>query len=740
MKSNLLYLQLTSPYPVFRRRGMSISFIAVVSLLLICYPGSGQDSVSQFGTSAYFTYKTPVIDGNVDSAFTQGTAFRNFRQVDLQIGQASGVKTEIFMMYDHENIYVAGILHQPKNEISTSAGKRDAMILADGDYITLIFDPLNNGNSANFFHINPSNGNMDGILSSNNWDFKWDAVFNSATKIFDDKWTFEFKLPLHSLSFQNKKEQTWGVLFMRQFAKRQDRSISWMMDKNNPFRIADFQKVSGFRNLRQKRTLVATPYYFSSYSKDLVTGRSVLSGKGGGEIRYRPIPSLTIIGTVNPDFAQIESDAVIINVSDVPVSYPERRPFFTESIDMYPGLAVNTRNIKDLKAGVKVRQVMNGFKYDVTWVNDKLSNNWGLANLRWSNNRTFHAEVIAGGRNDGKRTDYNVTTHLRGWAFKRRLTFYNWFGTINRPHHANEFETVTSVKWVTTEHDAGVWSHVKSPLYNPNIIGHNTLSNEININGWFYYTFYGKTSIIKKFIAGGKTDYFDLHSSRGNGYLTVVPGLRMLLHLGKAIGNSEFFFSYRAGVKNNFRYRNVAGVPLNMTYQDAFSRFVLVNQSRGSVNLQLTSDPTRRLGVSIKYNNSEVRRSRTDNMQVDLFWKLTANSNISYSLQYLKLYGSPWQERSSQVFHRLKAEHNFTERFNLRAIWQLNQAVFPILDAQQHSPVLNVTASWEYISGSFAYLVFNKFLQSNRLSGQPDWVKVVDDQVVVLKITKAVKI
>ena len=41
-------------------------------------------------------------------------------------------------------------------------------------------------------------------------------------------------------------------------------------------------------------------------------------------------PGLTLTGTVNPDFGQVEADPAVVNLSAFETFYQERRPFFVE--------------------------------------------------------------------------------------------------------------------------------------------------------------------------------------------------------------------------------------------------------------------------------------------------------------------------------------------------------------------------------------------------------------------------
>src|SRR5262249_44443538 len=46
-------------------------------------------------------------------------------------------------------------------------------------------------------------------------------------------------------------------------------------------------------------------------------------------------PGLTLAGTINPDFGQVEADPAIVNLSAYEVHLPERRPFFIEGDQIF---------------------------------------------------------------------------------------------------------------------------------------------------------------------------------------------------------------------------------------------------------------------------------------------------------------------------------------------------------------------------------------------------------------------
>jgi hypothetical protein len=83
----------------------------------------------------------------------------------------------------------------------------------------------------------------------------------------------------------------------------------------------------------------------------------------GGNVRWGITNNLTLNGTVNPDFAQIEADvAQIQHDPRQALYYPERRPFFLDGIELFqsPTRLIYTRRLVDPVAAAKVTGKISG--------------------------------------------------------------------------------------------------------------------------------------------------------------------------------------------------------------------------------------------------------------------------------------------------------------------------------------------------------------------------------------------
>ena len=59
----------------------------------------------------------------------------------------------------------------------------------------------------------------------------------------------------------------------------------------------------------------------------------------GLDLRTSLGPGLSLQGTINPDFGQVEADQLQLNLSTYELFFPEKRPFFTQGLDLFQGPA-----------------------------------------------------------------------------------------------------------------------------------------------------------------------------------------------------------------------------------------------------------------------------------------------------------------------------------------------------------------------------------------------------------------
>ena len=120
----------------------------------------GQHSVRVVRT----TGAPPVIDGKLDEAAWRTAALvDNLHQTTPIEYAMPDERTEIFLMYDDEALYIAARLYDPEPDKITANNLRQADNVGQDDRFYVTLDPFNEPARGYFFGLNPNGVRADGL-------------------------------------------------------------------------------------------------------------------------------------------------------------------------------------------------------------------------------------------------------------------------------------------------------------------------------------------------------------------------------------------------------------------------------------------------------------------------------------------------------------------------------------------------------------------------------------------------
>jgi hypothetical protein len=276
-------------------------------------------------------------------------------------------KTDVRIAYDDRNIYFA--FHCFDNEpgkLRTNIAKRDAAF--SDDWIALSLDSAATGQAAYHLFSNPSASQMDALnTSASGEQFDADMVWFSAAKVTNDGYVVEVQIPLQTLRFSGGDEVKMNLVFFRKvsrigysYAWPEMLPGQWVFDR--PSRVI-------FSNLKPRRLVELLPSvtYGVNQQRDTATKWGPADDKYniGASGKLGITSGITLDGTINPDFSQVESDAFQVQVNQrFPLFFSEKRPFFMEGMGLFNiagtggdgnmRTAVHTRRIVDPIFGSKL--------------------------------------------------------------------------------------------------------------------------------------------------------------------------------------------------------------------------------------------------------------------------------------------------------------------------------------------------------------------------------------------------
>lgn len=315
---------------------MRHTFFLILLLVSNALKLSAQDGVLKREQKAIRVDHAPKIDGELSENIWNTKAEKaNFIQYQPNNGQPSQFETSVQMVYTDKAIYVAARLYDPApNKILREFGKRDE-IGRNADWFGIILDPYNSGLSAFTFFVSAAGVQSDFFLTGNYWDANWDAVWNSAVKIDEQGWTVEFEIPYYAIRFPRQDVQLWGVNFFRSVKRNQEESYWNHVDNALQGIVNQSGTLSGIERIQPPLRLSFSPYLTSLYNNNGATGKDDFTLTGGMDLKYGINESYTLDMSLIPDFSQVQSDNVVLNLSAYEVRFNENRQFFTEGTELF---------------------------------------------------------------------------------------------------------------------------------------------------------------------------------------------------------------------------------------------------------------------------------------------------------------------------------------------------------------------------------------------------------------------
>ena len=274
-------------------------------------------------------------------------------------------QTEIRFLYDSNNIYVFIKCYEDKNNTIISSLRRDMGRFSDFFLFTL--DTFNDLTNAYAFGGNSVGVKKDEIIfnggrtlgKDSNWD--WDAKFDLKTKIYENFYTAEMKIPLSSIRFSNNSK-LWKYNVYRRRINDNEFSTLFRVPQEQSFINLSYSKPLIFEKPlgKSKTPITIIPYINLLKSNNFEIGRKTNDFQYGGDGRIYIGTGLNLDVTINPDFSQIEVDDQIINLTRFALRLPEKRQFFIQNSDLFSGFGDIYENQPFFTRRIGVTKDING--------------------------------------------------------------------------------------------------------------------------------------------------------------------------------------------------------------------------------------------------------------------------------------------------------------------------------------------------------------------------------------------
>jgi hypothetical protein len=365
--------------------------IVMCLALLSATPALAQPLVSASSSPAMRTYdgrsgaldveppridQSIEIDGQLDeSVWAQAAVLSGFSRYAPVDGTPAEHATDVLVWYSPTAMHFGIRAAAPAGSVRATLADRDR--IQSDDHVIIFLGTYNDGRQALVFGVNPFGVQLDGAFAEGTRgsgatsgretpDYSPDFVYQSKGRLTETGYEVEMRIPFKSLRYQSQPQQDWGIHVTR-VVPQQGIEDSWAPAKRDAASfLAQSGRLKNLTDLRRGLVLDLNPIATAKLDgADTASGWSYDASRPefGMNLRWGITPNLTMNGTVNPDFSQVESDAGQFSFDPrQALFFPEKRPFFLDGIEQFatPNNLIYTRRVVAPIAAAKITGKVGG--------------------------------------------------------------------------------------------------------------------------------------------------------------------------------------------------------------------------------------------------------------------------------------------------------------------------------------------------------------------------------------------
>lgn len=273
------------------------------------------------------------LDGKLDEAIWQNVPYIDGMRVvipDTLAETAYETHTRIF--YTERGIYVGVMNYEPAGTIVARMTSRDTKLERDG--FVFMLDASGDGLYGYMMRINLGGSMTDAtILPERQLNLQWDGSWDAETSEVEGGWVAEMFVPWSMMSLPQVAEgeaRRIGVYMERQIGATSETWSFPALPNTVPQFISAFHKFE-LQDIEPRTQITYYPYVSTAH--DGIRDETKL--RTGAEVFWRPSSNTQISASLNPDFGNVESDDVVVNLTAFETFFAEKRSFFLEGQDVF---------------------------------------------------------------------------------------------------------------------------------------------------------------------------------------------------------------------------------------------------------------------------------------------------------------------------------------------------------------------------------------------------------------------
>ena len=279
------------------------------------------------------------VDGLLNEPIWQQTEeVSGFTQITPDAGAPATKKTTVKVLYDDDAIYIGAHCYGKPEVISKVFSQRDSYN-SNTDYFSVMLDTYKDRLNGFVFSVSTLGVQYDAKIYGGSYNSKLDMIWYGEVNHSDSGYTVEIKIPYSAIRFSPKEIQDWGINFTRYHTLNREESTWNPVNPDLDNVVAQAGTLVGLKNIEPPLRLFFSPYvsaYADHYpieSDELNDWTSSING--GMDIKYGINEAYTLDMTLIPDFGQVVTDNVVLNLTPFEVFFQENRPFFNEGTELF---------------------------------------------------------------------------------------------------------------------------------------------------------------------------------------------------------------------------------------------------------------------------------------------------------------------------------------------------------------------------------------------------------------------
>ena len=211
----------------------------------------------------------PTVDGLLDEpAWRTQPSATNFTQSRPTPQSAPTHRTEVWIAYDDQNIYIAAQMHDPApDSILQQLSVRDRV--ENSDEFGIWFSPYNDGINAVGFSTTPRGALNDFIMNAQGSDDAWNGVWEVQSQIHSGGWSTEIRVPWSQFRMPTLPEgvsQTWGMNIWRSVRRSREETVWNALDPTQNGMVNQGGVLRGIQGVDTPPRIALFPY-LSAYAQ-----------------------------------------------------------------------------------------------------------------------------------------------------------------------------------------------------------------------------------------------------------------------------------------------------------------------------------------------------------------------------------------------------------------------------------------------------------------------------------------